>query len=395
MTSRVVANFGSQERSTDESIRVTGPGIAVTANAKFDAAGDLAQLQAPIVRIGQSERFLADPDARRLRAWTSSCAAIRSTARAWAGTAATAAATRDFDEPFHINARLDRLVLREGVAVSSFALDVTGIADRPAAMSLTGSLSKTATRVGLHHSDGDGPPRASSPPATWACSARACSASTACAAASSSSRRRCPARRPTAPQDRNAPDFQGKAVLKDFRVVDQPFLARLFTAGSLGGLANLMQGQGIAVDALEVPFSSRNGVISVHDVRATGPAIGITADGYIDRPKNHIALKGSLVPLFGLNSVLGNIPLLGDVLTSKQGEGIFGMTYSVTGNADEPIGQRQSACRCWRREFCAAFSKARCRTPPRRRPTRKARQAPPARRRCARAPSRRSHAEDA
>ena len=77
-------------------------------------------------------------------------------------------------------------------------------------------------------------------------------------------------------------------------------------------------------------------MISVHDVRATGPAIGVTAEGYIDRPKNDIALKGSLVPLFGINSVLGNIPLLGDVLTSKQGEGIFGMSYSVTGNADEP-----------------------------------------------------------
>jgi hypothetical protein len=137
-------------------------------------------------------------------------------------------------------------------------------------------------------------------------------------------------------KDQNAPDFQGKAVLTEFRILDQPFLTRVFTAGSLGGLANLMQGQGIAVDRLVVPYSSRGGVISVHDVRATGPAIGVTGEGYIDRPKNQIALKGTLVPLFGINSVLGNIPLLGDVLTSKQGEGIFGMSYSVTGNADEP-----------------------------------------------------------
>jgi hypothetical protein len=145
-----------------------------------------------------------------------------------------------------------------------------------------------------------------------------------------------PGRKIDAAKDQSVPDYQGKAVLKDFRVLDQPFLARLFTAGSLGGLANLMQGQGIAVDTLEVPFSSRNGVISVHDSRATGPALGITADGYIDRPKNSIALKGSLVPMFGINSVLGNIPLLGDLLTSKRGEGIIGMTYSVTGVADEP-----------------------------------------------------------
>ena len=42
------------------------------------------------------------------------------------------------------------------------------------------------------------------------------------------------------------------------------------------------------------------------------------------------------MPAFGLNSVLGNIPLLGDVLVSKKGEGIFGVTYSATGNADQP-----------------------------------------------------------
>jgi hypothetical protein len=34
--------------------------------------------------------------------------------------------------------------------------------------------------------------------------------------------------------------------------------------------------------------------------------------------------------------VLGAIPLLGDVLTSREGEGILGTTYSVSGDADEP-----------------------------------------------------------
>src|SRR5262249_1526597 len=76
--------------------------------------------------------------------------------------------------------------------------------------------------------------------------------------------------------------------------------------------------------------------LAILDARATGPAIGVSAEGYIDRPKNLIAIKGTLVPLFGLNSVLGVIPLVGNLLVSKPGEGIIGMTYSVTGNADEP-----------------------------------------------------------
>ena len=56
----------------------------------------------------------------------------------------------------------------------------------------------------------------------------------------------------------------------------------------------------------------------------------------MDRPKNEVAIKGTLVPLFGINSVLGFIPLLGDLLVSKPGEGIIGRTYTVAGNADEP-----------------------------------------------------------
>ena len=124
--------------------------------------------------------------------------------------------------------------------------------------------------------------------------------------------------------------------MKDFRLLNQPFLARLFSAGSLIGFGNLLQGGGIEVDHLKVPFSANNGVLAIHTARATGPAIGISAEGYIDRPKNEIALKGTLVPLFGLNSVLGYIPLVGNLLISRPGEGIIGMTYSVTGNADEP-----------------------------------------------------------
>ena len=42
------------------------------------------------------------------------------------------------------------------------------------------------------------------------------------------------------------------------------------------------------------------------------------------------------MPAFGLNSMVSNIPLLGDLLASKKGEGIFGVTYSATGNADQP-----------------------------------------------------------
>jgi hypothetical protein len=132
-----------------------------------------------------------------------------------------------------------------------------------------------------------------------------------------------------------APDYTGKLDIDDFTMVNQPFLSRLFSAASITGMGDLLGGSGISVDNLDVPFNSKNDVISVTNARAVG-AIGISADGYIDRPKNQIALKGTLVPAYGINSLISNIPLLGDVLASKKGEGIFGVTYSATGNADQP-----------------------------------------------------------
>src|SRR6201999_4028415 len=85
-----------------------------------------------------------------------------------------------------------------------------------------------------------------------------------------------------------------------------------------------------------LPFTSKNNVIGVNGAGARGRAICATADGYIDRPHGTLALKGSLVPACGVNSMVSNIPLLGDLLASKKGEGILSATYSATGSSEKP-----------------------------------------------------------
>ncbi len=125
-------------------------------------------------------------------------------------------------------------------------------------------------------------------------------------------------------------------TIKDFQLLNQPLISRMFAAGSLTGIGDLMGGDGISLEEWNFPFTSKNNVLSVNGARAVGRAIGASADGYIDRPHGTLALKGSLIPAYELNSVLSNIPLLGDILASKQGEGIFGVTYSATGNMEQP-----------------------------------------------------------
>jgi hypothetical protein len=133
-----------------------------------------------------------------------------------------------------------------------------------------------------------------------------------------------------------APDYEGTVNLSDVILTDQPFLSRLFAAGSLDGPLRLLQGQGISLTKVAIPFSSTGRVITIAEGRASGDAIGATFGGSYNRDSKKVDISGTLVPIFGLNSVLGQIPVLGDLLVSKKGEGIVGLTYQMKGPIAEP-----------------------------------------------------------
>ena len=128
--------------------------------------------------------------------------------------------------------------------------------------------------------------------------------------------------------------FDGTLKIENFKLVDQPFFARLFSAGSFTGLDDLMRGEGITFTKLEQPFNGRGDMITLTNGRVAGPAIGVTTQGLINRKSDSIDLNGTIVPLYGLNSMFEDIPLLGDILTSREGEGVFGVTYRVDGKVD-------------------------------------------------------------
>lgn len=127
----------------------------------------------------------------------------------------------------------------------------------------------------------------------------------------------------------------GLATLRNFKVMNQPFLARLFAAGSFTGLTDLLSGSGITFTKLLVPFQRSKTMWRFDEARASSPSIGVTADGVIDRTSDQANITGTLVPLYGLNSMLEDVPLLGDILSGRKGEGILGVTYAVRGKTDD------------------------------------------------------------
>lgn len=323
-----------------EDIALSGAGLNAKGKAVFGPDGTLQRLEFPVVRAGPDNDFelaMTDLPAEGLK--------VTVTGRSADGTglgrtdltgSRPAGNAKPRNEPFLIEANLDRLVMRKGVTMAPFAFRASGTGDRPQSLALSGTLSKAARLSGdLIVQNGEREIRLTTNNAGLLMrglfgfpSMRGGKMSLTAALS--------PAPTKQELADKRAPDYRGALTITDFTIVDQPFLTRLFSAGSLGGLIDLLGGNGIAVDRLDAPFSMHGGVLDIHDARASGPSIGVTADGYLDRRNNKIALEGALAPIYGLNSVLGAIPLLGDVLVSKQGEGIIGMSYSVSGNAEEP-----------------------------------------------------------
>ncbi|MES1201614.1 MAG: DUF3971 domain-containing protein, partial [Pseudomonadota bacterium] len=125
--------------------------------------------------------------------------------------------------------------------------------------------------------------------------------------------------------------------LRDFQIVRLPAMARLLSsAGSLTGLAEMLNGDGIGFTALDAPVSFANNRLQFGESRAAGPSLGLTGSGAYDMHGDNLSINGVVVPSYGVNSMLGALPLVGDLLVSRRGEGVVGITYTIEGPVAEP-----------------------------------------------------------
>ena len=126
---------------------------------------------------------------------------------------------------------------------------------------------------------------------------------------------------------------KSSSILKiyDFKLKELPILTKVLTLASLQGIADLLSGEGIRFNELEMNFSNTNDLMKIQELYAIGPAISILMEGYVEKDKL-ISLRGTLVPATTLNKTIGSIPFLGDILVGKKtGEGVFGVSFKVKG----------------------------------------------------------------
>ena len=124
-----------------------------------------------------------------------------------------------------------------------------------------------------------------------------------------------------------------KSQLKifEFSLKELPALTKILTLASLQGIADILSGEGVGFDELEMNFTNKKNLMEIDELYAIGPAISILMEGYVEKNKI-ISLRGTLVPATTINKFVGSIPILGDILVGKKtGEGVFGVSFKLKG----------------------------------------------------------------
>jgi len=129
--------------------------------------------------------------------------------------------------------------------------------------------------------------------------------------------------------------LNGLAEVEDFKLVKAPILAQMLSVASLQGLFDTLGGGGLQFNEFVVPFSLDEGALNIRNARVSGSALGMTGDGEIRFKDRSLDLDGTLVPAYTANSLLGDIPVIGDIFVGKKGEGVFALSYTVKGSFDK------------------------------------------------------------
>ncbi|HXW41238.1 MAG TPA: DUF3971 domain-containing protein [Xanthobacteraceae bacterium] len=128
----------------------------------------------------------------------------------------------------------------------------------------------------------------------------------------------------------NNPLQLGTVSVRNFAVHDEAQLERAVSNG------NQLPRNQMDFSGLKIEFTRSPGRLALRDGVVRGPVLGGTIDGLIDYAGDEVHLRGTLIPLYGANNLLGQLPVVGLFLGGEK-EGLVGVTYEVVGRPDNPV----------------------------------------------------------
>ena len=135
-------------------------------------------------------------------------------------------------------------------------------------------------------------------------------------------------------EDLSATSSKGKIIITDFKIKEIPVLAQILSLASVTGILDTLKGEGIRFDNTVIVYENDEKFFTFKDFYGTGPSLGFIVEGKINNADNFVSLDGNVIPAYEVNRLLSNIPILGQILTGKSGDGVFGVSFKIKGKDD-------------------------------------------------------------
>jgi hypothetical protein len=132
------------------------------------------------------------------------------------------------------------------------------------------------------------------------------------------------------PPSRDAGPQVGVLNIQNFSVRGETALDRVLSGAPAHAKSS------VDFSELRCDFTRTPGRMLIRDGVVRGPTIGATIDGVIDHARDDMRLRGTFVPLYGINNMFGKIPIFGIFLGGGTNEGLLGITYEASGPPSAP-----------------------------------------------------------
>ena len=129
--------------------------------------------------------------------------------------------------------------------------------------------------------------------------------------------------------------YNTRIDIEDFAVIEAPRAVRAFSVLSLAGLYALVEGDGTGFKVGLAELETRGALVKIKALKATGDAVAVNMLGVYDRATKQVDVSGNLVPASQISRLVGEVPLIGNVLTGIDKSGIFTTQFRVTGRSDD------------------------------------------------------------
>ena len=130
--------------------------------------------------------------------------------------------------------------------------------------------------------------------------------------------------------------ISSEITITNFGLKDTPLFTQLISAASFTGLINRVRGKSIQFDELTAKTIFTKDKIVIDESFANGPSLGVSATGTIIRDNKIASINGMIVPAYRLNRWIDKIPVLGEILTGGEKEGLLAAEYSITKSLEKP-----------------------------------------------------------